>query len=130
MPGVCGGPGAKAHLGSLGMRLLWDHNLSPQLVRRVADVFPDSLHVRDAGLAAASDDEVWAFALVHGYAIISKDSDFLQRSILRGPPPKAIWIRCGNCSTDEIEALLRRHQGAVHEFLRDEVSAFLVLGPA
>ncbi len=111
------------------MRLLWDHNLSPRLVRRLEDVFPGGLHVRQAGLAAATDDEVWAFAATHGYAIISKDADFLQRSILRGAPPKAIWIRGGNCTTAEIEALLRRYHEAVREFLRDEESAFLVLGP-
>lgn len=111
------------------MKLLWDHNLSPRLVRKLADVFLDSRHVGEAGLAAASDDEVWAFAAAHGFAIVSKDSDFLQRSILFGPPPKAIRVRCGNCSTDQIESLLRRHAEGVREFLLDETSAFLVLGP-
>jgi len=111
------------------MKLLWDHNLSPRLVRRLADVFPGSLHVAAVGLAAADDAQVWAFAAAHGCAIVSKDSDFLQRSILFGPPPKAIRIRCGNCSTAEIEALLRRRSGQVQAFLLDETTAFLVLGP-
>ncbi|SQD92050.1 conserved protein of unknown function [Candidatus Bipolaricaulis anaerobius] len=111
------------------MKLLWDHNLSPRLVRKLADVFPDSLHVADVGLAAADDAQVWSYAAAYGCAIASKDSDFLQRSILFGPPPKAIQIRCGNCSTAEIEALLRRHASDVQAFLLDETAAFLVLGP-
>jgi len=111
------------------MKLLWDHNLSPRLVGRLADLFPDSLHVGNIGLASAGDDEVWAFAAAHGCVIVSKDSDFLQRSLLFGPPPKAIWVRCGNCSTDEIESLMRRHCEELREFLVDEESAFLALGP-
>ena len=103
------------------MKLLWDHNLSPRLVRKLADVFPDSLHVADVGLAAADDAQVWSYAAGYGCAIVSKDSDFLQRSILFGPPPKAIQIRCGNCSTAEIEALLRRHASDVQAFLLDAV---------
>jgi len=111
------------------MKLLWDHNLSPRLVRRLADVFPDSLHVTDVGLSAADDAQVWSLAAGHGCAIVSKDSDFLQRSILFGPPPEAIRIRCGNCSTAKIEALVRRHASQVRAFLLDETAAFLVLGP-
>ena len=129
MPGLRGGPRAEAQYNSSGMRLLWDHNLSPRLVKRLADVFPDSLHVGDVGLAAASDDEVWAFAAEHGCVVVSKDSDFLQRSLLLGPPPKAVWIRCGNCRTDAIESLLRRHCEELRGFLADATSAFLVLGP-
>ena len=41
------------------MKLLFDENLSPKLVRRLADHFPESVHVRDAGLKAADDPPVW-----------------------------------------------------------------------
>ncbi len=59
------------------MRLLWDQNLSPRLVNSLADLFPDSVHVRDLGMARADDDRVWVFAAKHGCAIVSKDSDFM-----------------------------------------------------
>ena len=58
------------------MKLLFDQNLSPALVERLADVFPQSIHVRDAGLASAPDEAVWRFALEQGLAIVTKDSDF------------------------------------------------------
>ena len=32
------------------MKLLFDENLSYKLVRLLADLFPDSVHVRDVGL--------------------------------------------------------------------------------
>ena len=109
------------------MRLLFDQNLSHQLVIRLGEVFPDSQHVRDVGLADADDTSVWEFAAAGGYAIVSKDSDFHQRSFLYGAPPKVIWLRIGNCTTSDIERLLRRHIEDIERFDRDEESSFLVL---
>jgi len=39
--------------------------------------------------------------------IVSKDSDFNDLLLLRGYPPFVVWVRRGNCSTSEIEMLLR-----------------------
>ena len=89
------------------MKFLFDENLSPKLVRELEDVYPNSIHVRDAGLASATDIEVWEHAATHDFAIVSKDSDFHQRSFLLGPPPKVVWLKLGNCTTAEVEALLR-----------------------
>lgn len=111
------------------MKLLWDQNLSPRLVNSLADLFPDSMHVRDLAMARADDDRVWAFAAKHGCARVSKDSDFVQRALLQGPPPETIWLRCGNCSTDTIESLLREHHASLCDFLEDEAASCLVLGP-
>ena len=61
------------------MKLLFDENLSPQLVRLLNDLFPDSIHVRDAGLKAADDPVVWEYAQDKDLIICSKDSD-MQRS--------------------------------------------------
>jgi predicted nuclease of predicted toxin-antitoxin system len=108
-------------------RLLFDQNLSPRLSALLIDVFPDSLHVRDVGLAAADDVDVWRHAAAHDFVIVSKDADFHQLSFTRGAPPKAVWIRIGNCSTQRIERLLRRHARDVDEFAGGE-AAFLALG--
>lgn len=62
------------------MKLLFDQNLSHRLARALADLFPDSLHVRDVGLRAADDPVVWDYARQRGFVIVSKDADFHQRS--------------------------------------------------
>ena len=72
--------------------MLFDENLSFRLVAQLADLFPDSTHVRDVGLASASDDDVWSYATAHGFTIVSKDADFHQRSFLEASPPKVIWL--------------------------------------
>jgi predicted nuclease of predicted toxin-antitoxin system len=110
------------------MRLLLDQNLSHRLVAALADVFPGSLHVRDVGLARASDEALWAHARDVGFAIVSKDSDFQHRGFVEGSPPKIVWLRVGNCSTAEIESILRRHASDIERFEQDPSSSVLILG--
>ena len=109
------------------MKLLLDNNLSTRLSEALVERFPDSTHVRVIGLATASDREIWDHAKARGYAIISKDSDFHQMSFLFGFPPKVIWIRRGNCSTREIESMLRQHADDIKRFSDDSDASFLAL---
>ena len=109
------------------MKLLFDENLSPLLPQALSDCYGECQHVRDIGLKAAPDTDVWEHALRNQFAIVTKDSDFRHRSSLRGYPPKVIWIALGNCSTRTVEELLRRRVAEVTEFLANEVKSFLVL---
>jgi predicted nuclease of predicted toxin-antitoxin system len=109
------------------MKLLFDHNLSPRLVNRLADIFPDSNHVDNLGLAQADDRAVWVYAKNNGFAIATKDSDYNELLILRGFPPKIIWIRRGNCSTSEIEAMLKTHINEIQTLFDDSSLGILTL---
>ena len=91
------------------------------------DVFPDSRHVKDLDMARASDTAIWKHAREEGFTIISKDSDFHQRSFVLGSPPKVIWIQRGNCTTDEIYRLLYNHRDSIEAFGYNKESSFLVL---
>lgn len=72
------------------MRLLYDQNLSPRLPRKLARIFPDSIHVRDVELQRADDSDVWQYAREHGFTIVTTDSDFRQLSFLNGHPPNLL----------------------------------------
>ena len=109
------------------MKLLFDENLSPQLVRLLNDLFPDSIHVRGVGLKAADDPVVWKYAQDNGLIICSKDSDMHQRSFVLGYPPKVVWVRLGNCSTSDVAQLLRKNSTAIEAFAVDEHASFLAL---
>jgi predicted nuclease of predicted toxin-antitoxin system len=89
--------------------------------------FPDSRHVREVGLQETTDVVVWQYAVQQGFAIVTKDADFHQRSFLFGHPPKVIWVRVGNASTAMIEALLRRRADDIGVFCSNPESAFLIL---
>jgi predicted nuclease of predicted toxin-antitoxin system len=97
------------------------------LVALLAVEFPGSQHVRDAGLAAAPDPAVWAYAAAQGLAIVSKDSDFQHRALLFGHPPKVVWVRLGNCSTAAVAALLRVRQADLLAFEADPTASLLAL---
>ena len=111
------------------MKLLFDQNLSDALVARLSDLFPESSHVKAEGMAEASDAEIWLFAKRQAFTIVSKDSDFQQRSLLFGAPPKVVWLRVGNCPTSRIATLLRKHSVSLHTFEMDPQQSFLVLAP-
>ncbi len=109
------------------MKLIFDQNLSYRLVARLAVEFPDSTHVRDIGLKAHPDADIWHYAAKHALTIVSKDEDFQQRALLFGPPPKVIWIRVGNCATEQIVALLKARLNEISNFDTDPTAAFLAL---
>ncbi|MEE9282191.1 MAG: DUF5615 family PIN-like protein [Myxococcota bacterium] len=109
------------------MRLLFDHNLAPSLVRRLAQEYPGSAHTFDLGLERADDREIWTYARDQGFAIVSKDSDFHQMSVREGPPPKVVWVCLGNCSVNDVEAILRGHLEDLEQFDAG-AEAFLVVG--
>jgi len=105
------------------MKLLFDQNLSYKLCERRADLFPDSNQVRRAGLDTADDRAIWEYAKANGYVIASHDADFADMTGLYGPPPKVVWLRCGNQSTGYIEKLLRGHVEAFRSFEADADAA-------
>ncbi len=109
------------------MKLLFDQNLSPKLVARLADLFPDSRHVGSVELDRASDAEVWEHARRNGFAIVSKDEDFSDLSVVRGSPPKVLWLQLGNCTTTQVEAVFRRCFAEIDTFSRDSSAGVLVL---
>lgn len=108
-------------------RLLLDQNLSFRLVAALADLFPASVHVRDVGLARADDASVWQYARDHRLTVLTKDSDFNQMALLSGGP-KVVWLRIGNCTTDQVLALVRRHAVEIDAFVEGAEEALLIVG--
>jgi predicted nuclease of predicted toxin-antitoxin system len=56
-----------------------------------------------------------------------KDRNFREFSLDMGAPPKVIWIGLGNCSTDSIEATLRREAIRIARFAEVSDAALLVI---
>lgn len=92
-------------------------NLSRKLVTRLADIFPNASHVQLHGLAEKTDTEIWDFAKLNDFCIVTQDADFMERSRLYSSPPKVVWLRCGNAPTNQVETLIRSGQEAIQELL-------------
>ncbi len=110
------------------MKLLLDENLSDKIVPKVIDLYPNSAHVKALGLTNTDDSVIWEYAKGNDYVILSKDSDFHQRSILYGHPPKFIYLRIGNSPTSKIVNILRDNFDIISEFGNSELESILVLG--
>jgi len=98
---------------------VFDHNLSHKLVAHLADLFPESTQTRLLNLGRANDPQLWLIAKTRGFILVSKDRDVAELAILRGAPPKVIWLRMGNCRTAVIERVLRANFKAIKEFVND-----------
>lgn len=109
------------------MKLLLDENLSDRIIHSIVDLYPDSEHVKTLGLINTDDVLIWEYAKANGFVIVSKDSDFHQRSLLYGHPPKFIYLRVGNCSTSKITQILRDNLDTLIQFESSEAESLLVL---
>jgi predicted nuclease of predicted toxin-antitoxin system len=74
----------------------------------------------EVGLDRSLDKEVWNYARQHEYLILTKDVDISELSLIMGFPPKVIWLRRGNCSTHDIENILRENFNLINAMNEDE----------
>lgn len=88
------------------MKFLFDQNISYRILKQLPDQLELSTHVKNENLINASDSKIWEFAKQNAYIIVTQDSDFNDLNSLYGFPPKLIWIRTGNITTQNIVDLL------------------------
>ena len=80
-------------------------------------MFPNSKQVRELGLEGMSDDTIWKFAKQNNFTIVTFDSDFFEISNLKGHPPKIIWLRTGNTTTNNIIEILQLKSETIIDFI-------------
>ena len=91
---------------------------------------PNSAHVSDIGLRAADDLRIWNHAKTHGFVVVSKDSDFRERSYVEGFPPKVVWLDVDTAGTSAIADLLKRDKQRLARFENDSEASVLILSIA
>lgn len=96
---------------------LIDNNLSPKIAEKISTPFPNSSQVLKVGLDQSSDEEVFDYAKANNFAILTKDADFYHLLNKNGYPPKVVWIRSGNVTTQYIIDLLINNANATQSFL-------------
>lgn len=107
------------------MKLSLDENISFKLERFLKDCFGEVKHVRSFNLEDVNDIEVWEFAKLKEFTMLSKDSDFNDLNVWRGFPPKIIWLRCGNQPTKIIEQIVKENIHTIKEFYEENTLGLL-----
>ncbi len=107
--------------------LLLDENLSPKLTAKLDGDFPGIKHVLHVGLDNENDSRIWKYAKSKGYAIVTKDKDYLVFIGQYGPPPKVIFLTIGNCRSAMLEIHIKTNRGKICAFLDDRDNGLLEL---
>lgn len=101
------------------MKLLLDQNLSRKLVSYLESRYPGSSHVYLLRLARSDDSDLWHYARYHGYTLVTKNTDMVDLCVLRGAPPKVLWLRMGNCTTDVVQEVMGNNDDRIARFEND-----------
>ena len=109
------------------MKLLVDENLAPRLAGDLSDLLPGSVHVGSVELGSTSDVVIWEYAKAQLFTFLTKDKDFASLSMTLGAPPKVILLQTGNCSTAQIERIVRNNAVRLSDFENDTRRSLLIL---
>ena len=99
--------------------IIWiDAQLSPAIAKWIREEFQvEAIAIRELGLRDATDLEIFTAARKESATVMTKDADFPQLLETKGPPPKIIWITCGNTSNAYLRTILEKTFRHAIEFL-------------
>lgn len=88
------------------MKIWVDAQLSPAVCSWLSVNFSlDVVAVRDAGLLYAEDVDIFRAAREANACVLTKDKDFVLLLERFGPPPRIIWLTCGNTSNKRLKEI-------------------------
>lgn len=99
------------------MKLLFDQNISYRVLKKLPSVFADSIHTNQLPIDSKTDYNIWLYAKQNNYHIVTFDADFFDLSNIYGHPPKIIWLRIGNTTTQAIAYILNLKQDILTDFI-------------
>ena len=79
------------------------------------------------GLENATDVEIFEYAKKNKYSIVTFDSDFCDLNIIKGFPPKIIWIRTGNITTKNLEMIIEQKSDLINSFLTEDFGCLEII---
>ena len=101
------------------MKLLFDQNISFRIEKTLSQKFADSKHVSSLGIMNSKDIDIWNYAKKEWFVVVTFDSDFYDLSLINGCPPKIIWIRKGNLTTNSIGKTLEETHLIIRNFIEN-----------
>ncbi|MGC9343795.1 MAG: DUF5615 family PIN-like protein [Bacteroidales bacterium] len=94
-------------------------NISYRITHLIAEIFSESKQVRELKLENSTESQIWEYAKINYFCIVTFDSDFYDLSLVKGSPPKIIWLRMGNSPTKSLEKIIRDNEILIKEFLEN-----------
>lgn len=101
------------------MKLLFDENISHRIIPILKNDFSELEHVKYIE-GIKRDIEIWEYAQNEGFTIVTFDEDFFEWQLVRGYPPKIVWLRCGNTPTKTLAEKIKAEKSNIQQLLSDE----------
>jgi predicted nuclease of predicted toxin-antitoxin system len=110
---------------------IWvDAQLSPALACWITDIFDlPARAVRELGLREAKDFQIFQAAREADAVVLTKDADFPHLLLQHGPPPKVLWLTCGNTSNQNVREILSSTLPSALKLLETGESIVEITGP-
>jgi len=109
------------------IKLLFDQNISYRIIKKICNYYPESKQIRELKLENSSDIQIWMYSKKNNFVIVTFDADFYEFSNLYGFPPKIIWLKTGNSTTNYLSELLIQKQEVIIDFINNQEIACLEL---
>ena len=109
------------------MKLLLDQNISRKLILDLDKIFSGTAHISNFNLEKETDKKIREFAFENNFTIVTQDADFFEKMLLKGFPPKIVWLKCGNTSTKNILKIIIENQKAIEHLHNDKTLGCLEL---
>ena len=112
--------------------VVWlDAQLSPRLAAWLQSAFAvAATPIRELGLREAEDPIIFAAARAVNAVVLTKDADFVELLERLGPPPRVLWLTCGNTSEARLQRVLHAAWPRIVELLAAGESLVEISGPA
>jgi predicted nuclease of predicted toxin-antitoxin system len=100
---------------------IWiDAQLSPAIATWLATILElPACSLREVGLRDADDALIFQRARLAEAIILSKDADFLLLLDRHGPPPRVIWLTCGNTTNAHLREVIQGHAADLRRWLTE-----------
>jgi len=98
------------------MKLIFDENISHRILKKLSIEYENSIHCKSINIAPKTDQTIWEYSKSNDFTIVTFDEDFYEWMMLKGFPPKIIWLRTGNTTTSIIAELLNKKSSEIKEF--------------
>lgn len=102
--------------------MIWiDAQISPSIAGWIsATLGCQAVALRDIGLRDAADLEIFRSAREADAIVITKDRDFVDLLDRYGPPPRVLWLTCGNTSNERLREIFSEHLVTALRILESE----------
>jgi len=104
----------------------FDAHISPSVPKWMIGTYEvNASSLRKLGLRDADDIEIFKSARESNAIFVSKDKDLKELIEQHGPPPKLIWLTCGNTSNRVLKSILQNNFESIIEALIVDNGYFL-----